>query len=108
MPRTSKTTTKKATARTTEAIATTPTKKETSFKYGEVHTVDLFHAGEKITFTLNRKKARALALAVVQRNIQALPLTVVDDNGIAHTFRSIDRASFPASVINPDDRILSI
>jgi len=68
----------------------------------------LSQGGVQVSMMIQRSRARQVIRAVQKRNLQALPLTIVDDSGLAHTFRSIDHITYPADLLASDEKLTSI
>ena len=64
-----------------------------------LHKFELYQGGAKIDLEISPAKARTLIKCIIKRNLREFPLTVIDVNGVAHTLRGLDRASYPSGLL---------
>ncbi len=89
------------TAQATEPVATKskPAKMSQPGKFD----VSIFQGGDKIVVNVGREVARKIIRAVEKRNLSAFPMTVIDNNGIAHTLRNVERASYTSDLLEANN-----
>ena len=70
--------------------------------------ITLHQGNEKIILKLSKQKAKDLIRAVQKRNLNQVPLTVVDIHGMAHTIRTLDRSSYASELLTKTDLLTAI